>query len=139
MNRWIIKSDPDEYSAADLERDAATLWDGVSNAAALKNLRGMAAGDEILIYHTGDEKALVASAVVHDAQLDADGKTPHVTIAFRGWLAAPVPLAAIKAEPALAKLALVRIGRLSVMLANTAQWKRLLAMSSKAAPPAKRK
>ncbi|MFO0838924.1 MAG: EVE domain-containing protein [Phycisphaerae bacterium] len=132
MNRWIIKSDPDDYSAHDLERDGQTVWDGVSNAAALGHLRRMTAGDVVLVYHTGEERALVALAGVKATSMAADGKTPRVTLAFKKWLPAPVQLAAIKADSRQAELGLVRIGRLSVMPATAAQWAGLLALSKTA-------
>ncbi len=126
MAFWLVKSDPDDYSAADLERDGRTVWDGVRNALAQRHLRGMRPGDEVLLYHTGVEKAVVARAVVSGGpQEAADGSGATVELEFAGWLARPVPLAEIKADPALAGLALVRQGRLSVMPVTAEEWWRL--------------
>ena len=149
MNRWLVKSDPDEYSAADLERDRRTVWDGVTNALAQRHIRAMAKGDAVLTYHSGKEKAVVATAKVAAAPRP-EGRTPHasggpilspqssalspapcvVELAFDRWLKHPVTLAAIKADPAFKDFALVRISRLSVMPVTTAQWDRVLALSN---------
>jgi predicted RNA-binding protein with PUA-like domain len=134
--RWLIKSDPDEYSAADLERDGTTVWDGVTNALAQKHMRAMSAGDDVLVYHTGDEKAVVAVARVSAAPRpdpkDKSGKLSVVALAFARWLPSPASLSTIKADKSLADFALVRIGRLSVMPVTAAQWKRIEAISKAA-------
>lgn len=134
MARWLIKSDPGTYSAADLERDGRTTWDGVSNPAAVSHIRAMAAGDELLVYHTGGERAVVATGRVVSAPRDAaagERRSAVVEVAFGGWLKSPVPLAAIKSEPGLADFGLVRIGRLSVMPVSAEQWRRIVAMSKR--------
>ncbi|TWT44625.1 EVE domain protein [Phycisphaerae bacterium RAS1] len=133
MPHWLVKSDPDEYSAADLERDGRTAWTGVSNALACRHLREMRAGDQVLVYHTGKAKAIVARARVESPADAADGKPGAVVLAFAGWLTAPVSLATIKSDAAFAELAIVRIGRLSVMPVSTPQWKRILALGKAAA------
>src|SRR5687768_4623517 len=129
MARWLFKVEPDCYSYADLERDGTTLWDGVSNAAARKNLRQVQPGDHVLFYHTGDEKAVVGvMAAVSGPQSDPDGHDPKaVVVAVRPVrrLARPVPLAHIKADPALADWELVRLPRLSVMPVSEEQWRRV--------------
>lgn len=128
MAHWLVKSDPEDYSAADLARDGRTVWDGVRNALAQRHLRDMRPGDEVLVYHTGAEKAVVARATVVGAPRPAaDGSGVTVELAFAGWLPRPVSLAAIKADPALAGLALVRQGRLSVMPVTAGEWRRLVA------------
>ena len=103
---YLLKTEPSEYSFADLERDKTTVWDGVTNPVALKNLRGMKKGDELVIYHTGDEKHTVgtASVVAVDA---SDPKSPRVTIKI-GKPLAPVTLAEIKANKLFADSPLVR-------------------------------
>lgn len=132
MNHWLLKSDPGEYSAADLQRDGSTIWDGVKNAAALIHMRAMRKGDAVLIYHTGDERAVVATARVSgDPQPDSrdpTGKLVGVPLAFDRWFSTPVTLAAIKADPAFRDFALVRIGRLSVMPVAAALWDRLVSL-----------
>ncbi len=126
MAFWLVKSDPEDYSAADLERDGRTVWDGVRNALAQRHLRGMRPGDGVLVYHTGAERAVVARATVVGVPREAaDGSGATVELEFAGWLPRPVPLAEIKADPALAGLALVRQGRLSVMPVTAEEWRRL--------------
>lgn len=132
MSYWILKTEPSAYSFDQLERDGHAVWDGVKNPVALRNLRAMAVGDDLLIYHTGDEKAVVGFATVTKAAYaDPKKKDPKlVVIELRPGKRLPhaVPLAAIRAEKALAGLALVRQPRLSVVAADAAQWKRLLAL-----------
>lgn len=130
MAHWILKTEPSTYSFARLVQERTAVWDGVTNPVALKHLRSMAKGDAVLIYHTGDEKACVGLAEVASAPYadPRDAKLTVVDLKAGRPLPAPVPLAAIKAEPAFADLALVRMGRLSVVPATAAQWKKLLAM-----------
>jgi predicted RNA-binding protein with PUA-like domain len=132
-NHWILKTDTDTYSFDDLARERRAVWDGVSNALALKHIRSMAKGDQVLIYHSGDEKALiglarVASAPYPDPKQD-DPKLVVVDIEAGTRLARPVTLAEVKADPAFADLALVRMSRLSVIPVSEAHWKRLLALA----------
>jgi predicted RNA-binding protein with PUA-like domain len=133
MAHWILKTEPSEYSFADLRRDRRTRWSGITNAQALIHLRQMATGDEVLIYHTGDVKALVGrGTVVRPAYPDpeqADAKRVVVDIAAGEALPAPVSLAAIKADGTFAELGLVRNGRLSVVPVPPAMWGRLEAMA----------
>jgi predicted RNA-binding protein with PUA-like domain len=130
---WILKTEPSDYSFADLQRDGRTRWSGVSNPVALRHLRSMAPGDEVMIYHTGDEKRIVGLAGVAGAPYpdpDAgDERLAVVDISAGAAVAKPVTLAAIKADPAFADLALVRQGRLSVVPVPEPLWKRLLAMA----------
>jgi predicted RNA-binding protein with PUA-like domain len=133
MNYWLLKSEPDHYSYADLERDGATIWDGVSNNAALLHLRAMRPGDLALIYHTGDERqavglAEITSAPYPDPQL-SDAKLVVVDIKPLRRLLQPVTLAQVKADPGFADFALVRQGRLSVVPVTPEQWARLLALA----------
>ena len=116
-NAWLFKTEPSAYAFETLLGDGRTAWDGVSNAVALKHLRSVRRGDRILVYHTGDERAIVGLAhAVADAEVDSrDPRLATVTIAPDGALERPVPLAIIKADPRFAELALVRMGRLSVM------------------------
>ena len=127
---WILKTEPSDYSFADLQRDRRTRWSGVSNPVALKHLRSMAPGDEVMIYHTGDEKRIVGLARVAGAPYadpDAgDERMTVVDVSAGEPIAKPVTLAAIKADAAFAELALVRQGRLSVVPVPAPLWKRLL-------------
>ncbi len=136
MKRWLIKGEPDDYGAAELEREGRTTWDGIRNPTAQQNLRAMTAGDALLVYHSGKEKAIVATARVVKAAYpdpkDKSGKLVAVQIEFDAWLPNPVPLAAIKADPFFADFDLVRISRLSVMPVSGTQWKRVMTMSKRA-------
>jgi len=129
---WILKTEPSAYSFSRLQREGRAVWDGVTNPLALKHLREMAVGDDLLIYHTGDEKAAVGLArVARAAYPDPKAEDPRlvvVDVEAGRPLPKPVPLSAVKADPAFADLALVRMGRLSVVPVPAAQWKRLLAM-----------
>jgi predicted RNA-binding protein with PUA-like domain len=119
---YLLKTEPSEYSFADLQRDQATVWDGVSNPVALKNLRGMKAGERLVIYETGDHKSAVGTATV--VSVDAsDLKNPRVKIKAGKVLAKAVTLAEVKANKMFAESPLVRQGRLSVVPLNAAQYK----------------
>lgn len=130
MSYWILKTEPSTYSFDDLVKQKTAVWDGVKNPLALKHLRAMQPGDEVLIYHTGDEKAAVGLArVTKAAYPDPKQKDPKLVVVdlkAGAKLTAPVALATIKADPAFKDLALVRMGRLSVVPATPAQWQRLL-------------
>jgi predicted RNA-binding protein with PUA-like domain len=132
-NYWILKTDADTYPFDQFARERRAVWDGVTNALALKHIRSMARGDHAFIYHSGDEKALVGLArIVSDPYPDPNGDDPKlavVDVEAGERLARPVPLAAIKADPAFAELGLVRMSRLSVIPVPPAQWKRLLGMA----------
>jgi predicted RNA-binding protein with PUA-like domain len=125
-NRWLVKSEPDTYSFADLERDGRTVWDGVRNNAAALHLKAMKVGDEALFYHSGEGKAVVGVAkVTREAFPDASdpaGRFVAVELAFDRALAHPVTLAQMKAEPALADMAMIRQGRLSVSPVTEDEW-----------------
>ena len=131
-NYWILKTEPSTYSFANLVARGTDVWDGVSNPVAIRNLRGMKPGDEVMIYHTGDEKAIVGFASVV-SEPRPDPKNPKLTVvdlkAGRA-IGKPVTLASIKADPAFADLALVRQGRLSVVAVPAPLWKRLTAMGT---------
>jgi predicted RNA-binding protein with PUA-like domain len=134
-NYWLLKSEPSTYSFQRLVSEGRAVWDGVRNNLALAHLRAMRAGDRVLIYHTGGEKAVVGlarvvSAPYSDPSQD-DPKVVVVDVAPEAPLPRAVPLAAIKAEPGLAGMPLVRMPRLSVMPVAPDQWKRILAMSGK--------
>ena len=119
MASWLFKTDPDTYSIADLERSGRATWDGVSNNTALIHLRKTAPGDEVLVYHSGGDKAVMGIArVVKGGYPDPKKKNPKLAVCdleFVKRLPDPVPLAAMKARKGLAKFDLIRISRLSVM------------------------
>jgi len=111
---YLLKTEASTYSFVDLQRDKSTVWDGVSNPVALKNLRNMKPGDRLIIYETGDRKSAVGMATV--VSVDAsDAKNPRVTIKSSKPLPRPVTLAEIKAQKLFADSPLVRQGRLSVV------------------------
>ena len=124
MAFYLLKTEPSEYSFADLEREGATLWDGVTNPVAVKNLGRMAKGDRLVIYHTGDEKQVVGTAVVESVHAQ-EGKPPQVRIRAGAALQRHTTLAEIKALPAFRESPLVRQGRLSVVPLNEEQYRRL--------------
>jgi predicted RNA-binding protein with PUA-like domain len=133
LNRWILKTDSDVYPFDQLERERRTVWDGVSNPVALKHIRSMGPGDQLLIYHSGVTKELVGlarvtSAPYPDPKRD-DPKLVVVEIEVDRRLPKTVSLAAIKADPAFADLAVVRQPRLSVIPVPEAQWEKLLAIA----------
>jgi len=121
---YLLKTEPSEYSFADLERDKQTIWDGVSNPVALKNLREMKPGDRLIIYETGDHKSAVGTAEVVSVD-PSDPKNPKVKIKVGKAVAKPVTLAEVKANPLFADSPLVRQGRLSVVPLTAAQYKAL--------------
>jgi predicted RNA-binding protein with PUA-like domain len=135
-NHWILKTDTDTYTFDDLVRDRRTVWDGITNALALKHLRAMAKGDLAMIYHSGDQKAIVGLATIASGPYPdpkaGDPRLVVVDLQAGKRLPSPVSLAAIKADPAFADLGLVRMSRLSVIPAPPAQWRRLLAMAGAA-------
>ncbi len=116
---WLLKTEPNEYSFSDLQRDATAPWDGVRNAVALKNLRSMITGDLCVIYHSGDERRAVGLArVASDPYPDTDdpsGKLVLVDLAVDDPLNRPVTLAELKALPIFADSPLIKMSRLSVV------------------------
>ena len=123
MAYWLVKTEPSTYSFDDLKREGVATWDGVKNPVAMKHLRAMQAGDEVFVYHTGNEKAVIGTASVVAA-----GDPPKFKAKER--LARAVTLAEIKKDKAFADHPLVRIGRLSVMPVAAAQYRRLLTLGS---------
>jgi predicted RNA-binding protein with PUA-like domain len=118
---YLLKTEPTVYSFADLEREKATIWDGVTNPAAVKHLREMKPGERLVIYHTGDEKSAVgtASVVTVDA---SDPRNPQVKIKVGKAIAKAKTLAEIKARASFEDSPLVRQGRLSVVPLTSAQY-----------------
>ena len=132
-NYWLVKTEPSTYSYDDLEREKTAVWDGVMNPVALRNLRAMHLGDQVLVYHTGDEKAVVGWATVVSAPYaDPKQNDPKITVidlkAHRR-LPQSVTLAQIKSDKTFTDLPIVRQGRLSVSPVTAPQWKRLLKLA----------
>jgi len=123
-SNYLLKTEPSEYSFADLQKDKETVWDGVSNPVALRNLREMKPGTRLVIYETGDQKTEVGTASVLSEDT-SNPKNPAVEIKAGKALAMPVSLAQIKSDPLFATSPLVRQGRLSVLPLSDAQYKKL--------------
>ena len=125
-NHWLFKTEPSVYSYQQLVKDKKTVWDGVANNLALKNLRDIKKGEQIFIYHTGDEKAAVGVArALSGAYADPEKKDPKllvVDIEPVRELKRPVTLAEVKAHPKLKNFDLVRNSRLSIMKVSDEQW-----------------
>ncbi len=124
LDYYLLKTEPSEYSFADLQRDKVTIWDGVTNPVAVRNLREMEPGSLLIIYETGDHKSAVGTASVVSVDA-ADPKKPLVKIKAGKPLPQPVSLAQIKTNKLFADSPLVRIGRLSVVPLTAPQYKLL--------------
>jgi predicted RNA-binding protein with PUA-like domain len=125
-DHYLLKTEASVYSFEDLQRDGVTVWDGVTNPAAVKNLREMTPGTKLIIYETGDRKSAVGTAAV--VSVDASNpKNPEVKIKAGKPIAKPVTLAEIKAHKLFAASPLVRQGRLSVVPLTPEQYKFLTA------------
>ncbi len=122
---YLLKTEPSTYSFSDLEREGTTIWDGVTNPVAVRNLREMKPGDALVIYHTGDEKQAVGTATVVSVDA-ADPRAPLVKIKAAKAIAQPMTLAEIKSKALFKDSPLVRQSRLSVVPLTEAQHKVLL-------------
>ena len=131
MAYWLMKSEPESYSWGDLVRDGKTDWNGVRNSAARLHLRAMKPGDEALFYHSMSEKAVVGiMRITGPGEPDGeDGSWVKVPVEPVRALEKPVTLAAIKAEPGLAQMELIRQSRLSVAPVRPEEWKKVLEMA----------
>jgi predicted RNA-binding protein with PUA-like domain len=124
---WLFKEEPSHYSFADLMKDGSTLWEGVANPVARKHLRATKAGDRVLYYHTGRERAIVGEMRVLEKPSAEDATVVKVA-PVRAW-PKPVTLEQIKADPCFAGWELVRLPRLSVMPVSAEHWKLLEKMA----------
>ena len=122
---YLLKTESPVYSFSDLQREKSTIWDGVTNPVAVRNLREMQKGAKLVIYHTGDEKRAVGTATV-DSVDASDPKVPKVRISAGKPLATPVTLAEIKANKLFADSPLLRQGRLSVVPLTAQQYEWLI-------------
>jgi predicted RNA-binding protein with PUA-like domain len=131
MATWLLKTEPDDYAWDDLVREGTTRWTGVTNPQAQGNLRAMKAGDRAVVYHSGEKRAVGIAEVVKPAYADPGGEPGRVCVDVRAVapLPAPVPLEALKQEPAFAGSALLRQGRLSVVPLSPAEWRDLEALA----------
>jgi predicted RNA-binding protein with PUA-like domain len=122
---YLLKTESSAYSFADLQREKTTIWDGVTNPVAVRNLRNMKSGDQLVIYHTGDEKRAVGTGSVVAVD-NSDAKNPRVQIKAGTPISQPLSLADIKQKKAFADSPLVRQGRLSVVPLTDEQYKLLI-------------
>ena len=133
MNLWLFKTDPDTYSWKDLAKTKKEIWNGVHNNLALKHLRSVKKGDQIFIYHSGDDKAIIgiaqAASNAYPDPVEKDSKFTVVDITAQEELKRPVTLSEIKANKKLSLWELVRFSRLSVMPTTQAQWDEVLRLS----------
>ena len=137
MAHWLLKTEPDCYSWANLLKDKRAVWDGVSNALALKHIRSMKKRDTALIYHTGGERAAVGIAeIVSSPYPDPEGEDDRmvvVDVKAKRALPRPVLLDEFKADRTFAGWDLLRIGRLSVVPVPEPMWKRIMELSEEEA------
>lgn len=133
MAHWLVKSEPSTYAYADLERDGKTVWDGVRNFTARGNLKAMKVGEEVFFYHSQEGLAVVAIARVAREAFpdpgDATGKFVAVELTPVLALKTPVTLAAMKGNPKLENLQVIRQGRLSVSPVTDDEWAEILRMA----------
>jgi predicted RNA-binding protein with PUA-like domain len=126
----LVKTEPSTYSYEDLAREETAVWDGVKNPVAIRHLKSMHPGDQVLVYHTGDQKAVVGWATVVSAPYPDpkknDPKLFAIDLKAHRPLPTPVTLAQIKADKTFADLPIVKQGRLSVSPVTAPQWKRVL-------------
>jgi predicted RNA-binding protein with PUA-like domain len=133
MAYWLVKSEPSSYSWDQMVKDGRTFWSGVRNFQAAANLKAMKKGDRAFFYHSGEEKAVVGIVEVvkeyYPDHTDESGKFGMVDVKAAGAVKTPVTLAAIKAEPKLKSLALIRQSRLSVVPIDDASWRLICGMA----------
>ena len=133
MAAFLVKTEPGTYSFADLQRDKKTVWDGVSNPVALRNMAAIRKGDTVLVYHTGDEKQVVGIAVAaSDAYPDPKLKDPKrlvIELEAKKPVPTPVTLAQVKADAVLKEWVLARQPRLSVMPLDDEQLARVMKLA----------
>jgi predicted RNA-binding protein with PUA-like domain len=133
MNYWLVKQEPESYSFSDFQKEGKTDWTGVRNYTARNNLKEMKVGDKVFYYHSGEERAVVGHAKVTKAAFpDPTAKEgPWVAVELEAGkpLKKPVSLAAIKANPKLSEMKLVKLSRLSVSPVAKGEWDEIVAMS----------
>ena len=133
MDYWLFKSDPDDYSYDNLEKDGKTVWNGVANNLALKHLRSVKKGDQAFIYHTGSEKKIIAIAEVtsepYPDPLAKDPKLVVVDLKPKLRLSKAVSLEQLKEIREFSRFDLIRLPRLSVMPVDETKWNRIIQLS----------
>jgi len=135
MASWLAKTEPSTYSWQQLVKEKRARWDGVRNAEARNNLKAMKKGEEVLIYHSGDERAVVGIATVaktaYQDPTTEDARWVCVDLTPVRALAKPVTLAAIKAEPTMSAMKLVTHSRLSVMPVAATEFRKIVSLGGK--------
>lgn len=136
MKYWLLKTEPGEYSFADLVAAGEDTWDGVRNPLAQKHLQEMSPGDKAFIYHTGREKAIVGCAVITSAAVPDPGDSRYKAVRLKAEAPLPraVTLKEIKADPAFSEWELVRLPRLSVMPVSESIRRKIMQLAG--SPPA---
>ncbi len=131
MRYWLLKTEPSAYAWEDLAREGTTAWTGVANPQAQANLRAMRRGDRALVYHSGEKRAVGIAEVVREAYPDPEGDGGRVCVDVQALepLPAPVPLEAMKQEPAFDGSVLLRQGRLSVVPLSPAEWSEVVELA----------
>ena len=133
MSYWLVKQEPESYSFSDFQKEGKTDWTGVRNYTARNNLKEMKVGHKVFYYHSGDERAVVGYASVTKESFPdptaAEGPWVAVELEAGKPLKNPVTLAAIKANPKLAEMKLVKLSRLSVTPVAKSEWDEIVAMS----------
>jgi predicted RNA-binding protein with PUA-like domain len=133
MARWFVKSEPSVYSFAQLQKDGRTVWDGVRNNTAAMHLRAMKLGEEVFFYHSNEGLAVVGIAKVAKEHFldpsDPKGRYVAVELAPVRPIKTPVTLAQMKANPALANMAVLKLFRISVSPVTDAEWAEILKMA----------
>jgi len=131
---WLVKTEPSVFSFVDLQREGRTVWDGVTNNLAQKNLRTIEPGDRVLVYHTGDQKQVVGtaravSAAYPDPRQARGGSLVVVDLEPEHALPKPVTLSEIKGNAKLSQSPLVRLPRLSVVPITEAEWEAIMELA----------
>lgn len=130
MSHWAFLADPESYGWSELERDGRTVWDGVANATAQRHLRSCRPGDEVLIYHTAPDKAIIGIGRV-DTEPRPDPSDPKrvvVDVTPVRTLPRPLPMAELRADAILGEMGFVKMPRVAVQPVTDAQWQRVLAL-----------
>ena len=137
MAKWLLKTEPDDYSFSDLLRDGKTIWDGITNNWALKNMRDVKKGDDALIYHTGKDKCIAGIAkIVSDPYPDPRTRDPRLIvfdITPVEELFCAVTLSSLKKDTYFSEFMLLKFTRLSVMPVDDKYWSRIIKLGSTAA------
>jgi predicted RNA-binding protein with PUA-like domain len=131
VTHWVFLADPEVYGWSELERDGSTAWDGVANATAQRNLRSCQPGDEVLVYHTAPDKAIMGIARVSGPPRPDPANPQRVVVDVEPVrpLARGLPIAELRADATLSQMGFVRMPRVAVQPVTDEQWQRVIALS----------